>query len=254
MTISRQIAASDMLPLGNFTATTDPGASNDNTQGYGAGSWWLNTATGVMWRCRSAATSAAVWTAVELSDHPGYIVNNWYLPYALTSFVASIAPGANSIRLFPAFIKHRVTISALGLRVATLSAGGNVQVAIYANNPATGRPTGTALVSTASMSTAAVANVNAAASVQLEPGLYWFATNCDNGTATFAGAAASTVYVGAVIGSATQGNDLLGTQTLLGLSVAQTFGTWPDLTSASFTEVLTSGSVPLPQFKVGSVP
>jgi hypothetical protein len=41
----------------------------------------------------------------------------------------------------------------------------------------------------------------------------------------------------ALIGSATLGNIASGAGTAsLGLSVSQAFGTWPDLTSASFTE------------------
>jgi hypothetical protein len=45
----------------NLTATTDPGAASDNTQGYAAGSIWINTAAFRVWICQSAATSAAVW-------------------------------------------------------------------------------------------------------------------------------------------------------------------------------------------------
>jgi len=45
---------------GNVT-TTDPTVSNDNTQGFAAGSNWLNTATGVIWTALSVATGAAVW-------------------------------------------------------------------------------------------------------------------------------------------------------------------------------------------------
>lgn len=50
-------------PLNNLTAGTDPGAANDGTQGYGVGSVWFNTATGVTWRCRNAAAGAAQWVS-----------------------------------------------------------------------------------------------------------------------------------------------------------------------------------------------
>lgn len=46
----------------NLSATINPGASNDATQGYGVGSLWYNTARDVMWICRVAATGAAQWT------------------------------------------------------------------------------------------------------------------------------------------------------------------------------------------------
>jgi hypothetical protein len=45
----------------NLTATSDPGAGNDNTQGYGPLSIWLNTTNSRWWICASAATGAAVW-------------------------------------------------------------------------------------------------------------------------------------------------------------------------------------------------
>jgi hypothetical protein len=183
---------------------------------------------------------------------PGYIVGNWYVPWALGQMQTGTAPGLGSIRLYPAYFLQQATLNALGLRVSTLSAGGNVQAAIYANNAATGRPTGTALVSTASMSTAAAGNVNAAVSIQLSAGMYWFATNCDNGTAALASFVAGNTWMEALIGGAAQ-NDLQ-TGSLEGLSVTQAFGTWPDLTAASFTEITSVATIPLVQFKLASVP
>jgi hypothetical protein len=45
----------------NTTATTDPGAGNDNTQGYFAGSLWVNTTNGRVWIAQAVATGAAAW-------------------------------------------------------------------------------------------------------------------------------------------------------------------------------------------------
>lgn len=235
------------------SATAAPTTTNDNAQGYQAGSVWVRTDTRQAWVCDDATTNAAVWTALGVSDHPGYIANNWYTQLQAYGSTTGSAPGLGSIRIYPGYIAERVTISALGLRVGTLSAGGNVQAAVYANNAATGRPTGSALVSTASMSTASTGSVNAAVSLQIEPGLYWWASNCDNGTAVFESLSTTAPSLSAMIGSATQGNALPSPRGSLALSVAQAFGTWPDLTSASFTELLTA-TVPIVQFKVGSVP
>ena len=49
----------------NWTATSAPTASNDNTQGYAVGSQWLWAARGQAWVCVSAATGAAVWQPVN---------------------------------------------------------------------------------------------------------------------------------------------------------------------------------------------
>lgn len=48
-------------PLGNFSATTNPTVNDDANDGYSLGSQWLNTVTGGMFVCTSAAVGAAVW-------------------------------------------------------------------------------------------------------------------------------------------------------------------------------------------------
>jgi hypothetical protein len=52
----------------NFTAASDPAVGNDNTQDYGPGSLWINTAAspGRAWVCVNAATSAAVWLQISI--------------------------------------------------------------------------------------------------------------------------------------------------------------------------------------------
>lgn len=47
----------------NLTATTDPTASNDATQGYQIGSVWFNSSAGALrwWECVSNTASAAQW-------------------------------------------------------------------------------------------------------------------------------------------------------------------------------------------------
>lgn len=47
--------------LNNTTAVTDPGVSNDSSQGYAVGSIWINTSASRVWMCQSAAVGAAVW-------------------------------------------------------------------------------------------------------------------------------------------------------------------------------------------------
>lgn len=245
--------------LGNVTnalstaATSSPGVGNDNTQGYVAGiSTWTRTDTGDTWICRSAATGAAVWIPQILW---GFIPGNWVLQDGVMSGATGTNPGIGSIRLYPALVKKRCTLSNLGIRIAA-GATGNIQAAIYKNNPATGRPTGTPLVSTASISTASSAtNVGSAAVVQLEAGLYWFATNTDNATSTMSSLLATSLNGSILIGSATPANVLGGASgNLIGVSTPATFGTWGDLTAATFTEVAAALTVPLVLMQIGSVP
>jgi hypothetical protein len=45
-----------------WNGSSNPTVNDDNTQGFVAGrSLWLNTTTGVLWKCEDASTGAAVW-------------------------------------------------------------------------------------------------------------------------------------------------------------------------------------------------
>jgi len=52
------------LPFSNYSAIVDPAVSNDDTQGYEAGSLWVNQVDGRTWSCTDATTGAAVWVPV----------------------------------------------------------------------------------------------------------------------------------------------------------------------------------------------
>ena len=48
-------------PKNNFAATTSPGVNDDDTDGYSAGSMWINTAMATSYICLDASTGAADW-------------------------------------------------------------------------------------------------------------------------------------------------------------------------------------------------
>lgn len=56
----------------NMNATTAPGASNDNTEGYVQGSLWFNTISNTLYVALSVGTGAAVWDAVSPGGGAGY--------------------------------------------------------------------------------------------------------------------------------------------------------------------------------------
>lgn len=188
-----------------------------------------------------------------IGDVQPYIVGNWTAPYGPKIETSGVAPGTGSIHLYPAYIKQTVTLNSLGVRITTLAAAGNCQLAIYANNPATGRPTGSALASTASISTTAIGSLNSAVSVQLQPNLYWWAVNCDNATVTMTSIAQTDLWYAELLGSTTQANAIGSGVAQSGLTVVQTFGTWPSLTAASFVDG-GLGAFPIVQIKAASVP
>lgn len=55
---------SQALGIGTLVATSDPGPTNDSTQGVSVGMVWFNSTPGALraWMCRSAAPGAAAWT------------------------------------------------------------------------------------------------------------------------------------------------------------------------------------------------
>lgn len=190
----------------------------------------------------------------------GHVAGRWYL-----ASDAPVAQGGNfttnNARMLPFVLTETITISDLGARVATLAAGGNFQLAIYASDAATFKPTGNALAATGDISTAATGAVSAditGSNVQLTPGLYWMAVCVDataGGVAVFQTFATSSPALGYLIGSTTHAN-LIGANGSVALhySVSMTYGTWPDMTSATFTETVNSTAACALHFKVASVP
>lgn len=230
------------LPKNNDTAAAAPTANDDSTADYSVGSVWFWPATGRVWKLRDATAGAAEWVELALADEQGYIAGNWYIAPGIT-VAAGATPPADAMQMVPLTIKARVTLASLGVRIVTAEHGGNLQLALYANDPATGRPTGTAVATTAGISTASTGPVSAAiagGNVTLEPGLYWACFNLDSVAGDMVAVQVPSPDnhpTAALVGSATQAN--LGGSAgddLVSLYVAQAYGSWPDLTSATFVE------------------
>lgn len=264
LNVATPAAATDAMPrayvdaLGvvksNYAAATAPTAANDSSQGYAVGSPWMIASTGESWQARSVTLGAARWLKLGITDHPGYVPGRYYLPGNQGVVVSASTGAAGRIFFFLGTVLQRITISQLGARVVTTSAGGSFQLAIYNHNQATGNP-GTLVAATGSgvTDTADLVNVSFSANQTIEPGNYWFGLNCDNGTATFFSIGGISYSAGATIGSATAAIVNSTTGQLAGVSVNMAFGTWAsDLTGQTFTERATR--VPIIQFLVASVP
>lgn len=67
--LSVGVKSSDNFKRANYlTATIDPTASNDGTQGYTVGSVWFNVTNGNSFICKDSSTGAAVWRLVTAND------------------------------------------------------------------------------------------------------------------------------------------------------------------------------------------
>ena len=234
----------------------------------GAGGGGVSSVT-----CNSGNTITTTGTCP--SSHPGYVVNNWYVPVGVGGFAVGVTTTANLIKCYYGAVLNKVTIGALGFSITTADTGrvGNVQLAIYNDDPTSHRP-GTLLSSTtSSMTTSAVATVSAplGANKQVGPGGndgtsdVWFCANGDNNTyvarsqdPTVGGSPGQASY----IGSATLSVILSASANILSISCtggncqggSSTFNTWPaSLATSTWTENLTK-IMPIVVFQVASVP
>lgn len=70
MTALRVAQAIAILAAGiknNYGSSLDPTTTNDDTEGYSAGSYWINTASNEVFRCVDPTTNLAVWIKTTLS-------------------------------------------------------------------------------------------------------------------------------------------------------------------------------------------
>lgn len=82
--------AGNWVPLYSFThnllATTDPVATNDSSQGYGAGSMWFNTTTSREWTCLAGALGAATWSLSGVVPGTGMEPSNMLTQFGASAF------------------------------------------------------------------------------------------------------------------------------------------------------------------------
>ena len=85
----------------NLTATTDPGPTNDTTQGYVVGSIWYNSTFLRTWQCHSNAAGAAGWV-YEGADYANGGLNPNSESSQFGSSIAGMAEEGNIYRLVSA--------------------------------------------------------------------------------------------------------------------------------------------------------
>jgi hypothetical protein len=172
---------------------------------------------------------------------PPYIAGRWY-PTGIGATNAGLAVATAVVRLYAFTIRAPITVSTLLTRVSVVGLG-SFQLAIYANNTATGRPTGAVLARTGDMSSTVATAVTGditGADVTLYPGIYWAATNVDatSATTTFqtlnSNNSESTTLFGAATPTTATGST---TTSLVTLTTPMAYNTWDTMTGATFTEV-----------------
>lgn len=191
-------------------------------------------------------------------EAPGYIANNWYLAALIGSQPSG--GGALSVTtqyMAPFILRQRLTIGSLGIRTVTPGTS-NVQLALYANDSSPVNRPGTLLQNTGNIANNGVAGFYPGvlgASIQLDPGIYWSAIQCNDTTCAPESLLASSSSFEILFGSASGGGAIgngAGAQTI-GVTIPSTFGTWASAQGATFTE-LVSGRGPAVAYQIVSVP
>jgi len=172
----------------------------------------------------------------------GYAVSNWIQP-VIGTIGAGNANNVNSIVLYPFVVNRSITVSDLGARVTTAAASAQFQLAIYASS--SGLPTGTPLGSTGHIDGSVATHASGLVTpFNLTAGqVHWAAFNC-NIAITMQHLLGANSYFGSVFGTPNL-NEITATATIVATTrtVSQTYGTWPDLTSATTTVNSGSGSL-----------
>ncbi len=105
----------------NLTATADPTANDDNTQGYAVGSRWVNVSTDKEYVCVDGSAGAAVWTETTAtgsgsSDHSALSNLNWSA--AGHTFDANLDIGAYDFQSTGSFTDGTNAVTAANAKTA----------------------------------------------------------------------------------------------------------------------------------------
>ena len=188
-------------------------------------------------------------SAYNALNHPGYSQGVWYLPIGLVGLGAGASDVVGTAYCSLGGIgpigggNNTATLAALAARIATASAGGNIQIAIYNDYQAsisTPHRPGTPIdyVSSISTTTATTVTGSLQATHSVSPGYYWFCQQADNTTVKLIGKAASTSdpSFGMWQGSTSAANVLIGSSASGGVSTSGcsvALGTWPNFTNCN---------------------
>ena len=201
------------------------------------------------------AASSSVSGLVK-NGHPGFVTNNWYVPFAsLATAGTPVTPGAGKIVCAYGTVGYPVTLNTLGIVVTTTDNTKRFQLGIYSNG-SWGRPS-TLLANTADITlSASTGAYTGAVSVSIQDGGAWFCINTESTVAVFVSLATATNNVmSSLLGSATQTTVGSQSASITGISVAQSYGSWPASfgSGQGWTEIATA-ITPYIQFKVASSP
>lgn len=200
------------------------------------------SSTGSLLALTGAATVAITALAsdipVRLPLAP--ISGRWLAAATDGGTIAAGASGSTYMWVYPFAITEPVTISDLGIRVSGASAGVTAMLGIYAHSYTTGEATGNVLASVSGLSMATAASVSATlgSNITLIPGIYWGAFQASGAVATATTTVSAQITLMTTLSGSTTLSSLVSAAgvTVQHKGVINTYGTFPDLTGASYNE------------------
>lgn len=189
---------------------------------------------------------------------PNYIANNWYLAQPYVGLSTPAALGNTTTVFMPFSVNKNLTLSAIGTKLITASSGQTCRLYVYAGDPATNKPTGSALADSGNISTTTAGNISGAISLALTGNaLYFEAAQCSDATAALEGFGITNDSTnGYLLGGANQSDiGANGGQIGTTYTATSTYGTAPSNPTVSLSG--SNGSTLknfIAMFKVGSVP
>jgi hypothetical protein len=192
------------------------------------------------------------WQPVTL--FPPYQTGNWYNAVPGQTAGTAVVQTSGKVVCEPFVIYQQVTINQLGVNIL-VAGSSNFQMALY-NNNSSNRP-GTEIDDTHGANTVdtttGVNQVSLGSSDVLSPGIYWFCITQNDSTVKYLSVSNANTFVTGLIGSSAVANTLSNSYTQ-GVTGSLTYptGTWGSLGSVTWSDVTTSGVVPIFAYHVSS--
>jgi hypothetical protein len=191
----------------------------------------------------------------------GHIASRWYAFKDQATGAAGNVVTLGTMYATLVRVSEKLTIDHLSAKVSTISAAGNFQLALYAVGNKT--PTGLPLAYTGSISTGSATapttgtltggSLVSAGKAQLPIGWYWLVLNCDNSVAAFIAASGAQTIMSSEYGASAAAQAIGSSAIVNSVTSPQTFGAWPDVSAAPWTDQTGSFGV-LGAFFTASVP